>query len=148
VRGSDILTDLYIGRFPSRSPEEAQTMVEKTLSYEQIASDVGWNANLSFVADNDTSFAERSHQIINTFIPSWYQVNKIFYDGVNYPSISSARTAIISAINKGNLIVNYFGHGAVLDWDSLIRVIDLPQLANENKLPFIVPMTYLKGYFV
>ncbi len=35
VSGGDILPDMYIGRFPVRTPAEAQMMVDKTINYEQ-----------------------------------------------------------------------------------------------------------------
>ncbi len=153
VSGGDILPDLYIGRFPARTPTEAQTIVDKTLNYEQVPPQGGWNAYQTFVADNADiggNFPIESDRIINTYVPSTYSVNRIYY-GVNYNTPGTARAALQSAINQGSLLVHFAGHGAMQQWASekLLMVTDLPlALSNGSKLPFILPMTCAEGYFV
>lgn len=152
VSGGDILPDLYIGRFPVRAPTEAQTMVDKTINYEQNPPLGGWNAYQTFVADNADiggNFPVESEWIINTYVPSTYTVDRIYY-GVNYNTPSAARAALQAVINQGSLLVHFAGHGAMQQWASekLLLVSDLPALTNGSKLPFILPMTCGEGYFV
>ncbi len=151
VSGSDILPDLYIGRFPVRSTSEAQTMVDKTINYEQIAPVGGWNAYQLFVADNADSggnFPVISDGIVNGYVPPSYTVDKIYY-GVNYTSSSLARTALQTAFNQGRLIIHFAGHADTQQWasETLLKVGDIPSLSNGSKLPFMLPMTCAEGYF-
>ena len=153
ISGDDILPDMYIGRFPARTPTEAQTMVEKTINYEQTPPVGGWNDNLTFIADNADSggnFPLLSDNLINTFIPSSYSVDKVYF-GSTHPIASEARAAIQTAINQGRLIVHYAGHGSTMQWagtENLLNVSDLDFLSNGDKLPFILPMTCAEGYFI
>ena len=152
VSGGDILPDMYIGRFPVRTAAEAQTMVEKALNYEQVEPSGGWNAKQLFVADKKDSagnFPVLSDGIINTFIPDWYTVDKIYYGSSPYTDANVARAAVKAAINDGRLIVHYAGHGDIQYWSSgyLLKVEELSTLTNSNKLPFMIPMTCMEGYF-
>ncbi len=152
ISGSDILPDMYIGRFPVRTTVEAQTMVDKTINYETIEPTEGWDAKLHFIADNADSggnFPVISDGIVNTYVPAAYTVDKVYY-GVNYTSTSTARTAIQTAINQGRLIVHFVGHASLQLWASegLLKHTDVPLLANGSKLPFVMPMTCNEGYFI
>ncbi len=152
VSGGDILPDMYIGRFPVRSVGEAQTMVDKAINYEQNPPQDGWNAYQTFVADNPDSggnFPVQSDQIINTYVPATYTVDKI-YLSVNYTSASAAKSALKTAINQGRLIVHYDGHASTQQWatENLFALADISTLANGSKLPFFLPMTCAEGYFI
>ncbi len=152
VSGSDILPDMYIGRFPARTAAEALTMVDKTITYEQIPPSGGWNTNMTFIADNadgSGDFPAQSDLIISTYLPPGYSVDKVYYL-VNYATTSTARAAVQSAINAGRLILHYDGHGSTQQWavEGLLKVSDIPSLSNGNKLPFFLPMTCGEGYFV
>ena len=158
VSGEDILPDLYIGRFPVRTPIEAATMVEKTINYVQAAPE-DWNSNLLFVADDPDqagNFYQESDEIVDAYIPKSFSVEKIYYlyqdtsEDPQYPDAASVRTAIKNAINTGQVIVHYAGHGATPFWASpaLFRVEEVAQLTNQDRLPFMLPMTCAEGYFI
>lgn len=152
VSGNDILPDMFLGRFPVRSTAEAQAMVNKVINYEQNPPVGGWNANLTFVADNADSggvFDATSDYLINTYVPASYTSEKIYY-GVNYTSVSATQTAIKNAINQGRLIVHYAGHGAIPYWavEKLFQMSYVAGLTNGVKQPFMLPMTCQEGYFI
>ena len=152
VSGNDILPDMHIGRFPAQTAIEAQTMVQKTISYEQIAPVGDWNARQLFVADKADSagdFAALSDQIIDTYIPDSYTIDKIYYN-INYTDPSLIRNAVINAINQGRLIVHYVGHASTQQWGakSYFSVTSMPSLTNGSKLPLMLPMTCQEGYFI
>ena len=152
VSGGDILPDLYIGRFPARTPAEAQVMVQKTLDYERFPAQGGWNARQLFAADNpDPSgdYPTESEIIINNYVPDAYTVDRLYYNSSSYTP-ATARLALQTAVNQGRLLVHYNGHGATQQWASegLLRVLDLPSLTNGSMLPFFLPMTCAEGYFV
>lgn len=152
VSGSDILPDLYIGRLPARTAAEAHTMVQKILDYEQNPPLGGWNANLTFVADEADSggnFPFLSDVIAGTYVPPEYSVEKIYHDPVSNPA-AAVRAAIQAAVNEGRLMVHYAGHASIMQWasENLLSVSHLAALTNAEKLPFFLPMTCSEGYFV
>lgn len=153
VSGADILPDLYIGRFPARDAAEAQTMVEKTINYEQTPEPGDWTRRQTFVADNPDDggdFYLASDQIILKYVSHYiYTVDKI-YLLKNFSTATAARTALIAAINQGRLVVHYAGHASVQQWanENLLSATALSALTNGNKLPFFIPMTCLEGYFI
>lgn len=152
VNGPDILPDLYIGRFPVRTPTEAQIMVQKALDYEQNPPQGGWNGRQFFVADNPDpagNFPQQSEAIIQGYVPAAYAVERLYYNSASYTP-DSARAALQAAVNQGQLLVHFAGHGSIQLWaaEGLLRVDDLPKLTNGDMLPFFIPMTCVEGYFV
>lgn len=62
-------------------------------------------------------------------------------------STPNAAAAILGAFNNGSLIVNYTGHGSVEIWSNLFSSYNATALTNGTKLPFVVAMNCLNGYF-
>jgi len=60
----------------------------------------------------------------------------------------TARQQILSAMNAGQLLVNYNGHGSVQIWGSnLFDDSAASTLTNGGRLPFVVAMNCLNGFF-
>ena len=51
-----------------------------------------------------------------------------------------------AAINSGQGLVNYAGHGSVEIWSDLFSSSDAYALTNQTKLPVVLSMTCLAGY--
>ena len=151
VSGGDLLPDMYLGRFPVKSPAEAQAMVANVLDYEQNPTQGDLNNQLTFVADNADvagDFAALSDDVISQEVPQTYSPDKIFYQ-VTHPSVPGMKAAILQAINQGRLMVHYSGHASVQAWgaESFIAVSDLSGLSQSALLPFLVSLTCTDGYF-
>src|SRR6185295_8264576 len=59
-----------------------------------------------------------------------------------------ARANLLEAINRGQKIVNYFGHGSADLWSgSLLTGGDAQAMTNRERLSVFVMMTCLNGYF-
>lgn len=150
INGGDILPDMHIGRFPVRTVEEVQTMVQKTVNYELEPIIGDWNASLSFIADDADSGGSFDVEAdkIAAYVTSSYQIQKIYYK-INYSDIVTARNDIKSAINQGRLIIYYVGHAGPQSWaNTLFRLSDISTLTNGQKLPIFIPMTCDEGYFI
>jgi len=152
VSGEDILPDMHIGRFPVRTAAETQVMVQKTVNYETVLPLDGWNHQVTFVADDADSGGDydgESDQLIETVIPGHISAEKIYYK-LNYTDPTATRTAIKTAINAGRLLVHYAGHGDVQNWafEPLFSLSDVASLVNSTRLPVMLPMTCLEGYFI
>jgi len=66
------------------------------------------------------------------------------------PSDAAARASIISKINSGTALVNYSGHGNIDIWTGapIFNTADAMALTNGNKLPLVIVMDCLNGYFI
>ena len=151
VSGDDILSDMYSGRLPAQTSAQVSTMVNKILNYEQNPSGGDWNKNVLFVADNADAagnFDVLSDDIADNYLPSSYTAQKVYYK-ITHSTVDGVRTAIVNAINEGRLFTNYIGHSAVNYWahEKLFRIEDVASLNNDVKLPMVLPMTCLDGYF-
>jgi uncharacterized repeat protein (TIGR01451 family) len=153
VSGDDILPDMHIGRLAVKTSAEAGAAVTKILNYEQSPPDGDWSQRVLFVADvadEAGDFPALSDDVLNQHLPAPYMPDKIYYGSPPYTTGSAARAAIIGAINTGRLLVNYVGHGSNQVWasEALLRFTDVAGLTNTGRLPLMVPMTCLEGYFV
>jgi|GEM_PF-178656 len=154
IHGVDILPDMYLGRLPVRTPAEAEGVVAKIINYEQSPPAGDWTHKTLFVADNADSggqFHIFSDMVADYYVPTPYAVQKVYYLFMEeYATVAATRAAILGAINQGRLMVNYVGHSAPPTWaaEGLLRRQDVSGLTNGGKLPFMVPMTCLEGYYI
>ena len=151
VSGDDILPDMFIGRLPVQTSAQASTMVNKILNYEQNPPGGDWNKSVLFLADNADAagdFATLSDDIADNYLPSSYTPQKVYYQ-ITHPTVGGVRAALFDAINEGRLLTNYIGHGAGRLWahEGLFKVEDIASLNNDGKLPMMLPMTCMEGFF-
>jgi hypothetical protein len=154
VSGNDVVPDIYIGRLPAATADQASTMVAKIVNYEKAANTKTWEKNVLLVADNVTQPYETVFETMNEdaagYIPAG--MNSPFKDYLaNYALPSDLTTSITQTIdNEGALVVNYSGHGSVQLWsnESIFSNGDIGALTNANKLPFFVGVTCLNGAFL
>lgn len=138
--------ELAVGRLPARTAEQAIAMVRKIVEYEQ-ASDGSWNKDVLLVADEndqETDF-EAASTNLRPLVPADYAVHEVFRGQMG---TSAARSELFARVNGGQLIVNYMGHGSVELWrGDLFTRADVGSLANGSRLPFVVTMNCLNGFF-
>jgi hypothetical protein len=165
VAGDDILPDMHIGRLPAETAADARAMVEKVFAYSAAPATDGWNTNMLFVTDNlqggGGSFYNFSDAIYSgtvqsasgetPLIPEEYNRTRL-YMGQDCPSESPSlvcQQQILERMNEGTLFVSYVGHGAKQFWaeEKLLTLGALAQLNNGGRLPVMLPMTCLEGYF-
>ncbi len=125
--------DLAIGRLPAAHVQEALTLVEKSLRYENAypgqSSPFGiWRTKVKVVVDDDNSgdpFHETVEPNVSQHIESTepqLNVRKLYLDAFNqvvtsggerYPDVNEE---LDNSIESGALFVNYFGHGGPRSW--------------------------------
>ncbi|CAG1770816.1 partial Gingipain R2, partial [uncultured bacterium] len=151
VSGDDILPDMFIGRLSAETKTQANDIVDKIISYEKNPPDDSWNKDVLFVADDDdASFEEMSEELVS-LLPDDYVTNKVYVS--NYTSGDPTKD-IINYINKGSLLANYTGHGAVDRWglwENNTKVIfdnnDIKSSNNTHKLTMMTVADCLNGFF-
>ena len=148
------LLDVGVGRLPVQTPEEAQAVVSKLISYVNNHQNTGkWRNTVTLVADDgdfDQYFkdAQSFARKIDTRYPQ-YNVRKLYLDAYKQISVSSGKRSpeasdqIVKTVEQGTLIVNYIGHGGETGW-AHERILEVPQInawQNNDKLAFFVTAT-------
>jgi hypothetical protein len=146
--------DIAVGRIPVASSLDANKAVQKIIDYDTSSDMLGdWRTRITYVADDedgDTHLkqAERISTIVDTTYHD-FNINKIYFDafqqessagGNSYPDASAS---INSSIFKGQLVVNYLGHGGPTSWaqERVLQITDINSWQNYNKLPLFVTAT-------
>ncbi|MCB9190762.1 MAG: type IX secretion system sortase PorU [Flavobacteriales bacterium] len=166
---SDAL-DIGIGRFVVRTLDDARVAVDKIYRYEELAiadlqtehvcTDEGsavvspdWRNRIVFIADDEDSNmhinqADQLAELVDTMYPE-YNLTKIYLDsyiqestpgGQRYPEVN---IAFNNEVNRGNLLVNYTGHGGELGLthERVLGITDINSWANTNNLAAFVTAT-------
>jgi hypothetical protein len=134
------------GRLPARTTDEALTIINKLLGYNRGQAG-SWTNEAMLVADVDDPSLSFSHasQSIKTALPQSINVSSVFAGALG---AGTARQEIVAGINSGQLFVNYNGHGSVEVWgNNLFDNTAAFSLANGNRLPLVVAMNCLNGFF-
>jgi hypothetical protein len=139
----DGVPEMAVGRLPVRTAAEAKVVVDKIIGYEQEPRAAPREALL--VSDTGFEPATASLRALFPAATSAATVNRS--DG---PTDADVRGRILTALNHGPAVVNYYGHGSVDLWTGagLLRSADAHALANSGGLSLFVMMTCLNGYFI
>ena len=149
---SSATLDLGVGRFPVKSTDEADVVVNKTINYMKNANNGKWKNQLCFLADDGDNAlhmnqADNIARIVEESVPA-YKVTKIYLDaykqeinasGETYPV---ARKQMHDQLAKGLLYFNYTGHASALGMsnENIISISDILSLSN-TVLPLWVGAT-------
>ena len=130
------------GRLPVRTPAEAAAMVGKIVGYENST---GSNSVLlTYDLDDGYNFAAIG-ATLRSLVPAGIPVTEIARGTSDDATIKSQ---ILAAINQGQTIVNYNGHGSVNQWrGNILTNTDASAMTNTQKLSLFIMMTCLNGYF-
>jgi len=153
------LMDIAVGRIVAPTPEVANDMVSKTISYYDRESYGTWRNNFLFVCDdvdNDNNGIDSSLSIVLDSVAQNIKtkltnanVKKIFADafrqetsaaGDRYPVV---KKNILSAFESGVAYMNYFGHGGEdgISGEAIFRASDARELTNRNRLTVFTTLT-------
>jgi len=140
------LAGMAVGRLPARTVEEAQLMVSKIVGYEQSG---GGMSEVMLVADmtgsEDFDFEGVSSDI-GELLPGGLSMAKVFRS--QFADDDQVNSVLLQGMNSGQLLVNYIGHGSEDTWrGDIFTSADAQVLTNGLRLPFVVSMTCLNGFF-
>lgn len=143
---NDGIADIAVGRLPVRTASDAGLVIGKIVNF--APANVPQNALL--VADDPGTPAqfdfETASDDVQALLPASMTVQRV---NVRTDGAAQATTNIINGFNQGRAVVNYSGHGNVDVWSgsSVFTVANATALTNGNKLPFVIVMDCLNGYF-
>jgi len=143
---ADGAADIPIGRLPVRTIQEANTVISKIVNF----APANTPQSALLVADTQGSYYfnfEQANTEVQSLLPSGMTVQRV--DRRLEVSDAQARLNIIAKLNSGQALINYSGHGNVDTWTGgrIFTSVDALGLTNGNKLPFLVVMDCLNGYF-
>ncbi|MBI5059484.1 T9SS type A sorting domain-containing protein [candidate division KSB1 bacterium] len=152
VDGDDWLPDLFIGRFSVDSPNELQTIVNKTVQYESQPHEPGgaWRSRMLITGVRSSP---GFYQTYNTAWPTLQWIGREFLgagyaqiDSVPYPGGSASQ--INARINAGVSFVAYRGFGSPHDWAyPNYTNNDINALNNGAMLPLVMSIVCGGGAF-
>lgn len=156
--------DVGIGRFPVKTVAEAQTAVDKIISYTRVGmpADVdnsnccasqtltspfgNWRNTLCFIADDEDndihiSQADQEATLVDTTYKD-YNIDKIYLDAFQEQTTPGGNRypdvsdAINKRVEKGCLIINYTGHGGEvgLAHERIVEISQINTWSNINNL--------------
>ena len=162
VAGDDFMPDLAIGRLPVQTPEEASTVVDKIIGYDQHPDRSPWQTRVLVVADDihnpsipdleDYRFLYDAERMARGVLPRDLDLVKLYaalfpLEGGIKPQ---ATDAFVGHVNEGALLMLYLGYGspAVLAHEHIFWAPrDLERLDNRGRLPLLYAATSSIGYF-
>jgi hypothetical protein len=142
----DGISELPVGRLPAGTSEEASAIVAKLLSYDTAPAG-DWSRKALIVGDAEGGIDYTAHAATpaGALPPQWSQATV----SVAATGIASAHQQLLQQLDAGAGLVFYSGHGSVEAW-SAQRLLTREQalsLHNGTRLPVVVGMTCLNGYF-
>jgi hypothetical protein len=152
VVGDDPLPDVNIARLPVNSVQEVQNALAKIKAYE-TAPQQPWQQRSIFVADNspDTAgdFPAMSDAVIAADFPDYFTAQRIYMD--DYAGSAAVTDDLLQSLNDpGALFLNYIGHASIGMWanEQVFTINDIQNLMNQARLPVVLSMTCLDGYWI
>jgi uncharacterized repeat protein (TIGR01451 family) len=139
---NDGIADIPVGRIPVDTPDEASLVIGKITSRGTPSG--SWSRSALFVSDvpTDFDFPGVAASLVK-LLPS-----SITSQMIDFSKTSNAHADVVNAMNSGNLLTTYIGHASVEIWaNSIFSSTDALALTNGSKLPVVLAMNCLNGYF-
>ena len=138
--------DVAVGRYPARTAEEAEVLVNKTLDYAVNKYAGSWQNVICVMGDDGNAnvhmaTADKVATLVENTYPG-YDIKKIYWDayqrtssstGYSYPDVTQL---IKQQLTSGVLMMNYSGHGAAyaLSHELVMKLPDF-EASTTNYLP-------------
>lgn len=152
ARNSTNFMNIAVGRFPVKSNEEADIVVEKLYNYVNKPNYGNWRNQAIVIADdgNSNTHIKQAESAISYWLqdkPDLF-INKIYLDAYREENTSTGRTfpdaknQMMRLLNDGQLVLDYIGHANSVGWtaEDLLNINDIKTLYLKN-LPFMFTAT-------
>jgi Peptidase family C25 len=139
----DGLPDMAIGRLPVRNATEAARMAAKIIAYDgqSVA-----NSVLLISDSNDGYDFSGGNNSLRPLIPGGVSVSEITRGSADDATVHAQ---VVAALNSGQKVVNYSGHGSINLWrGNLLTNDDAKSLTNGQNFELFVVMNCLNAYFI
>ncbi len=148
----DGLPDMAIGRLAVVEPSDVANIVDKTIRYVS-APEVGpWRRNIVFLTNTLRRFHRQSRWVASFANAEGFEVEEI-YSSLDEPDNTLYTRQLMAALNQGQAIVHYLGHGGRFIWSTgrrdlvenrdLFSLDHLDALEPNRRLPVVLSLTCL-----
>ncbi len=147
VSGGDRLPDMFIGRLPVNSIEEAETVIHKIIQYEKQPVMGDWRKRICLACGDDPFFEQSADNLYRDYIPNSFEVPRLYTNPRS--KYFGSTQELVGLFNNGVALLNFIGHGGggvFFDAD-LFLLEDISLLKNPHTLPVIFSLTCFIGYF-
>ncbi|MDA1191751.1 MAG: C25 family cysteine peptidase, partial [Candidatus Poribacteria bacterium] len=168
ISGIDPIPDLFVGRLPVETEDQARAVVEKIIAYDRAPPNGSWRRQIISVADDDTTnsgdfiFKQSLNEISQNHTLLGYQTNRIFLEDIiedvsanpddyrGRKPAAIARERIVDSLSRGAVIAQYAGHGGRLVWAHEI-IFDNPGIRtlqpSDGRFPLMFVLSCNNGFF-
>ncbi len=158
VSGSDNYPDIIIGRFSAQTEAQVETIVERTIFYENMLEKDWFHNGMGIASDDGLGFGDDNEY-------DWEHLRNIRTDLLNYHYTSVSElydgdqggadapgdptdVMVSDEVNNGVSIINYTGHGSTIRWTtSGFSNSDVNALINDSLFPFVFSVACYNGNF-
>ena len=139
----DGVPEIAVGRLAVQTSEQAAAVVQKLIAYDRAGA--GGHATV-LVADHDAGFDfEGASDQVKALLPVDATVQEIYRGQTDD---AAAHAAVLASLQQGAWLLNYVGHGSVEVWlGGVLSSEDVRALPTTGRLPFVVAMNCLNGFF-
>ena len=152
----DYLADVFIGRLPVNTVDEATTVVQKITDYELHPPQWPWNERVLFFAGNelDAPYHRYSDEVYDEHVFAGSNWRRVYFCTSNcnephlYDNINTARERTVQELTVGGLLASYVGHSSWHQWAAdpvtlapMFHLDNVVSLDNSGALPIFLQMT-------
>jgi hypothetical protein len=139
---SNNIPDIYYGRFSATNSTQLQSILDKTLMYDQFTMpDPSYLGEALMIGGMDSTYGPvwANGQINYGTTYYFNTAHGISSHTYLYPTSGSSETAIVADLSHGVCYANYTAHGSTTDWsDPNITQANVNSLTNYGKYPLVV----------
>ena len=158
VSGDDNYPDIIIGRFSAENESQVETMVTRSIFYENMTEQNWFHAGIGIASDDgsgngdDNEYDWEHLRNIRTDLLNYHYITiSELYDGSQGGEDASGNptaSMVSDLVNNGVSIINYTGHGSTTSWTtSGFSNTNVSSLTNDDMLPFIFSVACVNGNF-
>jgi len=141
----DVLPDLFVGRIPAETAEQAAIVIDKLMAYERLPFD-SWDKEIAFAngginATEQTIFLSQANRLIDDYVnPAPFSGFPIRYNKTTAEAVTlNFQRAAAEKIQQGVLWFNFIGHAGSQVWD--IDIGHPEEWQNRDLFPFMSGMS-------
>lgn len=156
VAGNDFVPEIALGRISCEDEAEANVLISKIINYpadnsKEWKKTIGlYSGGLNEQDENSFKFNDASVFLEDTYIKPFGGITSKVFRYPNKPEyipFAGGGPEIRQSINKGTVLVSYYGHGGGYQWDFVFTDDDIYALNNQNRLPFVISVTCYTSHF-
>ncbi len=151
MMGDDPVPDLLLGRFSVSTPDQADTVVAKTLRYADQPQDAPWRRRAVLVTDDtDGALMEQLSEELASRLPADTDLRRFY--AAHYPVTRPLTADLVTTLDEGALLLNFTGHANVALWSPwpgggyIFDNAGIGRLRNGDAMPIFTAASCMNGW--